>query len=134
MPNVNVNTPVTPDFISFRDISKRITVSEKTLRNKASQGKLPFPCLLVMSKRVVRVSDFDAYLASLVADIVPSSPQNAPQTPLKPPSVDCAKKKIGRPTNASKAAEKAAAELARDPHPHTVDLVSVGTDAEVHHA
>ena len=95
---MSVENHVTPVFITFRDISRRIPVSEKTLRNKASLGTLPFPSVLLMSKRAVRLVDFESYLTSLSPEVLPVEVA-PPAPPLK---------KRGRRSNAEKAAHKAA--------------------------
>lgn len=83
----------TPVFITLRDISRRIPVSEKTLRNKSSLGTLPFPSVMLMGKRAVRLSDFENYLKSLSSP----APQAQPVVTLLPV------KKRGRPSNAQRA-------------------------------
>ena len=80
-------------FLTFCDISRLIPVGEKTLRNKSSQGTLPFPSCLMMGKRVVRRSDLEAYLSSFSPVPVVPSISDSPT-----------KRGRGRPSNASRAA------------------------------
>ncbi len=93
--------PITqsPIYITFRDISELIPIAEKTLYNKATRNELPFPTVLVMSKRAVKKTDFDAYLASLSPVQIP--PVVAQTTPKK--------RGRGRPSNQERAARTEAA-------------------------
>ncbi len=107
----------TTDFMTFRDISRRIPISEKTLRNKASLGTLPFPSVMIMGRRVVRISDYDTFVSGLYSN-------DKPPVPSAPVELAPVAKKRGRTSNAEKA------QRAADSDSCASDLF---TDTEVSH-
>lgn len=94
MHSQNSNSP-SPVFLTFSDIANRIPVSEKTLRNKVTDGSLPFPSTLLFGRRVVLLSDFNNYLLGLFGQLEDRTPEPVASVAPTP-------RKRGRPSNASK--------------------------------
>ena len=54
-----------PLLLSFEDAAKRLGLSAQTLHNWRSAGRLPFPSVRLGGRRLVRLSDLEAFVAGL---------------------------------------------------------------------
>lgn len=52
-------------LVSLKEGTKRIAMAEKTARNWLTAGKFPIPTHLIGSRRMIRVSDLEAFVAGL---------------------------------------------------------------------
>lgn len=52
-------------LVPFSEVAPLLSVHPQTLRTWQSQGRLPFPSFLIGGKRVVRVSDLEAFVNGL---------------------------------------------------------------------
>ena len=68
-------------LVPFIDAARQLSIPEKTARNWNYLGKFPVPTFRIGSKRMVRASDIEAFVAGLATNICPSnlSPVEVPK-------------------------------------------------------
>jgi len=61
-------------LISVSEAAERLGIAHKTARNWLYQGRFPVPTITLGRRRLVRVQDLEAFVASLTPELEPGVP------------------------------------------------------------